>query len=53
VLQALMYRDQAIAERFRARPDIVERLVRGTTDEQWQQQQSMPEPLADPLSSWR
>lgn len=53
VIQARKYREQAIAARFNARPDIVQRLVHGTTQEQFEAQQNAPQDLDDPLKGWR
>lgn len=53
VIQAWLYREQAIAERFRAQPDIVDRLVRGTTAEQLEIERNMSAEMDDPLASYR
>lgn len=53
VLQAWRYRDQAVAAMFNGRPDIVQRLVHGTTDEDFRRQQNEAAPLADPLGAYR
>lgn len=53
VIQAWLYREQAIAMRFSAEPDIVQRLVFGTTKEQYEQQLNQAVEMGDPLAGMR
>jgi hypothetical protein len=53
IIQAWRYRNQAIAERMRFRPDIVDRIVRGVTPAKLMEEQSMPVELDDPLREYR
>lgn len=53
VLQAWLYREQALAERFRSKPDIVQRLVHGTTQEQYEEQMNTAAEIDDPLGGYR
>jgi hypothetical protein len=53
VIQAWLYRDDALAQRFRAQPDIVQRLVHGTTPEQYEEQLNMAVEIDDPLGGYR
>jgi hypothetical protein len=53
VIQAWRYRDEAIAARFRARPDIVQRLVHGKTAEDIQAESAAPIDFDDPLGAYR
>jgi hypothetical protein len=53
VIQAWLYREQAIAMRFRTQPDIVQRLVHGTTQQQYEEQLGMSAEMDDPLREFR
>jgi hypothetical protein len=53
VIQAWLYREQAIAMRFRTQPDIVQRLVHGTTQQQYEEQLGMSAEMQDPLGDYR
>lgn len=53
VLTAWHYRDQALAERSFARPDIVDRIVHGKTPQQMREEAAQPVDFGDPLGEWR
>lgn len=53
VLQGWHYRDEAVAALFRSRPDIVRRLVHGTTQEQFEREASEAMDMGDPLAAYR
>jgi hypothetical protein len=52
ILMAWMYRELAIQLMYRATPDIVQRLVHGTTAEQVEEEQGMAAPMDDPLANY-
>jgi len=53
VLMAWLYRDQALAERFRFVPDVVDRIVHGKTEKHMRQQAEQPMEFDDPLKDFR
>jgi len=53
VLMAWMYRDQALAERYRYVPDVVERIVHGKTERSMREEMNTAMPLEDPLKDFR
>ena len=53
VIQAWLFREQAIQMRFSAQPDIVQRMVFGTTQEQYEQQLNQAVEMEDPLGGYR
>lgn len=52
VLQAMLYRDQALAMRQREEIDVVDRLVHGMTRADQQRMRGMAQELNDPLADW-
>ena len=53
IIGAWFLRNQALAQRFRAEPDIVQRIVHGITAERLQQMQGEAEAMTDPLAGYR
>lgn len=53
VIQAWRYRDQALAERFRYVPDVVDRIVHGKTPKTMREMQQQAVDLDDPLKDFR
>lgn len=53
IIGAWFLRNQALAQRFRAEPDIVQRIVHGITAERLQAMQGEAEAMNDPLGAYR
>jgi hypothetical protein len=53
VLQGWVYYEQALAQLFTPRPDIVDRIVRGMSPAQLREEQAQPLPMDDPLRGFR
>ena len=53
VIQAWLFRELAIQMRFSAQPDIVQRLVFGTTQQQYEDQLNSAVEMGDPLAGMR
>lgn len=53
IIGAWFLRNQALAQRFRAEPDIVQRIVHGITAERLQAMQGEAEEMTDPLAGYR
>lgn len=52
VLQALLYRDQALAARASVEVDVIDRIVHGKTRKMAERERAIPVELNDPLSEW-
>ena len=53
VIQAWRYRDQALADRFRFVPDVVDRIVHGATPKSMREMQQQAVEFDDPLKDFR